>query len=74
MILLRRQRKLFGLSQEQAARRIGVSQGTYCDWENGKNSPQPSNFKKLSRVLEIDPKILLGAVYPGLDETPGEAN
>ena len=72
MVLLVRQRNIKGLSQAEASRRIGISQSAYCDWETGKSKPQPRFFKKLRRVLEINPQILAAAMYPD-GSHPGEA-
>lgn len=40
-----------GITQEEAARRIGVGYRTYQKWEEGRNSPYPRNLKAASRVF-----------------------
>lgn len=45
-----RERK--GLTQEQAATRIGVTLGTFCRWEKGKRSPTGLAKAAMARELE----------------------
>ena len=39
-----------GLSQAEAAERVGVTQPTWSDWEAGKKLP---NFRSAHRLIEI---------------------
>lgn len=41
-----------GLSQKEAARRIGVNVATLSNWERGKTSPDVDKFKQLCAVYE----------------------
>lgn len=41
------------LSQGELARRIGVSQPTISDWENGKTEPTVDNMRSLAVELEV---------------------
>jgi transcriptional regulator with XRE-family HTH domain len=41
-----------GLSQEQAAERVGVRAATWCDWENGKKDPRTDRAQDLERLTE----------------------
>jgi DNA-binding transcriptional regulator YiaG len=51
--LLRELRHRLGdVSQEQLARRIGVSWSTVNRWENGKGTPSPLAREKLLEVLQ----------------------
>ena len=50
--LLRQLRHRLGdLSQEQLARRVGVSWSTINRWENGKGTPSPLAREKLTALL-----------------------
>lgn len=44
---LRKWRKALGLTQKQAADRLGVSVRTYEGWEQGKGPSNPGPVKKL---------------------------
>lgn len=41
-----------GLTQEQLARKIGVSLNTVQRWESGKTTPSPLAMEKLQSLLE----------------------
>lgn len=43
-------RKTMGITQEELAKRIGVTQGTVAQWENGLTHPA---FDKLSKVADV---------------------
>lgn len=49
-----RRRKSLGLSQEQAADRLGVERSTFSRWERGENDPQPWVRPKLAALLDVD--------------------
>jgi DNA-binding XRE family transcriptional regulator len=44
-------RKARGWSQEEAARRIGISLRTLCRWESGKSNPSPLGLYRLAQEL-----------------------
>lgn len=46
-----RERK--GVSQGELARRLGVSQPTISDWENGKTDPTVENMRTLAVELNV---------------------
>jgi transcriptional regulator with XRE-family HTH domain len=48
-----------GLSQEEAARRLGVSPQSVSKWENGRNSPELSVILPLARLLGVSAEELL---------------
>jgi len=50
---LKRFRGEVGLTQRTVAHRLGISQVSYCDYENGKNRISLENFFKLSRVFDF---------------------
>lgn len=39
-----------GLSQREAAKRLGINVSTLSNWENGKTSPDVDKFRKLCDV------------------------
>lgn len=43
-----------GLTQEQAAELAGVSQPTWCDWENCKATPKLTHAVRIAAVTEGD--------------------
>ncbi len=49
---LRRLRERAGLTQEDAARRIGVSLGGYRAWEKGR-VPHPGNRRRLASMFAV---------------------
>ncbi|GEM_PF-2436263 len=76
-------RKRLKLSKRQAARRAGISEGTWRQLERGPtfeggsvyvNQTRPENLYAAARAVGVDPKIVFGAfneeVPEGLDFTP----
>lgn len=57
--LLAQHRQREGLSQEEAAEKIGVSARQYSRWAAGKSKPQRDSLKKLVAALRIDPDELI---------------
>lgn len=57
--LIRQKRKALGLTQEQAARRLGVSPTTVSKWESGQSLPDTMMFAPLARLLHTDLNTLL---------------
>lgn len=47
-------RKERGLSQKQAAEKVGISQPSFCDIENGKKNPAVDTAKAIAAVLGFD--------------------
>lgn len=47
-------RKELGLSQKDAAIRVGISQPAYCDIEHGKINPSVKTAKSIGEVLGIE--------------------
>jgi transcriptional regulator with XRE-family HTH domain len=52
--LLIESRHRLKLSQQEAAEKIGVSQGTYHNWESGKTKVSLSKLHQISSVLHIE--------------------
>lgn len=48
---LPRLRELLGWNQTALAKRVGVTQPTICDWENGRKYPSRRNERTLRAVL-----------------------
>ena len=53
-------RKEKNFSQNQLARRIGVSQKAVDYWELGTNEPKASYIVKLAELFEVSADFLLG--------------
>ena len=45
-----------GLTQEQVATKLGVTQAAVKKWEKGLCKPEPARFPKLAKVLRITPE------------------
>lgn len=43
-------RRRAGLTQEVVAKRMNVTQGAVCKWENGKSKPSRKYIKKLAKL------------------------
>lgn len=50
---IRESREQKALSQSELARRLGVSQPTVSDWENGKTEPSVDNLRTLAVELDV---------------------
>ena len=48
---LKRARVQQGLTQEQVAAKLHMSQATICNWEQGKGGPDAKELKKLEGIL-----------------------
>lgn len=66
---IRRARLRKGITQNQIAEKIGISQPTYAQWENGKRKPKLETLKKIADALEV-PVSTLYDDYEFVD--PGE--
>ena len=45
-----------GLSQAKAARVVGVTIGTWINWEYGVGNPNEENAKKLQKIVDMPDK------------------
>lgn len=52
---LRAARERKGLSQDDAARRVGVKVGAWGAWERGQQVPAMERLAKVVEVLEVEP-------------------
>lgn len=58
--ILIRERKARGLSQEDLARRIGVTRQAVSKWETGDSAPDLNNLQALADTLELSLDVLCG--------------
>lgn len=56
-------RKANDLTQAQGAEKIGVSQASYCRFENGIEKPGPLTAKKIEQVIGIPKETLRPDIY-----------
>ena len=63
MTYLKYNRMTLGLNQVDVARRAGISQGAYCDYERGVKRPRPKIHKKLAEALERPVDEFTGKLY-----------
>lgn len=56
---IRERRKLIGKTQEDVAKKMGVSKSQISKWENENSFPSMSNFTRLCEELNIKPEALL---------------
>lgn len=57
---LKKIRKEKGLSQKEVARRLGVSQPSYAQYERGVRSPKVETIERIADALEVPLTELLG--------------
>lgn len=56
---LKRARIAQGLTQQQVADLLGITNSTYCGYETGKRQPDVAKIKRLASVLNTSGDILL---------------
>lgn len=56
--ILRRFRIASERTQGQAAKKVGVTQGMYCQWENGQIIPSTTSLLKICNAFNINPDLL----------------
>jgi len=64
---IRTAREDLGLSQTQLAAALNVRERTVDRWETGKNQPEISQLRGLSRTLQVSLTYLLGVDEPNGD-------
>jgi len=67
---LRRWRQDSGLTQEDLAETLGITQQTVSDWERDVGLPHRSRAVDLERILGLEPRTVVLAIHDELD--PGE--
>lgn len=50
---LKRARIGLGLTQQEVAKKVGVSRVTICRWESGDRMPTPDYIRKLSKAVGL---------------------
>ncbi len=60
MIRIFELRKERGLSQREAAKIFGVSQGTFNNWENSNTQPSIEQLISIARFFEVSVDYLIG--------------
>ena len=59
-VRLKELRKQAHLTQVELAKRLGIGQSSYADWERGKKKPTQENLVKIARVLNVSIDYLVG--------------
>lgn len=59
-----------GFNQTQAAEFFGVSQATYCDWENAKKTPRGQSLAKIEQKTAASSAKTKVPVLSWLQEDP----
>jgi transcriptional regulator with XRE-family HTH domain len=54
--LLKIKRHALGLTQQQLADKLRVTNGTVSEWERGNNWPHPALIPKLARLFKMKPE------------------
>lgn len=54
-------RRAAGLTQTEAASRIGVAQPSVANWESGRANPTITNIMEIARVYGVEPTLVLRA-------------
>ena len=57
---LKELRKQAHLTQVELAKRLGIGQSSYADWERGKKKPTQVNLVKIAQVLNVSVDYLVG--------------
>ena len=52
-------RRAVGLTQDQAARRLGVMPGTWAHWEQDRHAPTIPMLRRIAELLRTSPADLL---------------
>nr|WP_297274753.1 helix-turn-helix transcriptional regulator [uncultured Agathobaculum sp.] len=54
-----------GMTQQQVADAMGITNSTYCGYETGKRQPDVEKIKQLAKILNTSGDILLETGYVG---------
>lgn len=71
---LRKARIASGLTQQQVADAMGITNSTYCGYETGKRQPDVQKIKQLSKILGVSGDSLLETGYEKAPTVEGERN
>lgn len=56
-------RHIHGLSQKEAANKIGVDKHNYWSWENGVSIPRKRNRERIARVFGVSERDIFSDIY-----------
>ena len=59
-VRLKELRKQAHLTQVELAKRLGIGQSSYADWERGKKKPTQENLVKIAQILNVTIDYLVG--------------
>lgn len=59
--ILKELRKKKKMTQEEAAKKLGIARTTYSGYERGTSEPDIEGLKKISNVFEVDIDLLIGS-------------
>ena len=65
---LKELRKQAHLTQVELAKRLGIGQSSYADWERGKKNPTQENLIRLAQILDVSVDYLVGNSEEKSDE------
>ena len=65
---LKELRKQAHLTQVELAKKLGIGQSSYADWERGKKKPTQENLVKIAQVLNVSIDYLVGNSEEKSDE------
>lgn len=73
---LKQARLKAGLTQQQVADRMGITNSTYCGYETGKRKPNLIKLKQLASILGVsgDRMLETGFDDPPVDEVRAQAH
>ena len=57
---LKELRKQAPFTQVELAKRLGIGQSSYADWERGKKNPTQENLIRLAQILNVSVDYLVG--------------
>ncbi len=67
-VRLKELRKQAHLTQVELAKRLGIGQSSYADWERGNKKPTQKNLVKIAQVLNVSIDYLVGNSEEKSDE------
>ena len=56
---LRQARKDKGMTQKQVAKKLGVVESCYANWEQGRTEPNIDMLRRLGEILSVDIDTLI---------------
>lgn len=62
-MMIRKDLLVTGLTQDQLAEKLGVSQSLICKWFSGKVIPRPVTIKRICNACDISEKEFIDYIY-----------